>query len=134
MWIPNIPHSCTPESAGLWIARITAAASTRACAIEFSGQLAGCVSCWPHEADGVEVGYWVGRGFRGKRVGTTALRLFIEHYGPSDTSKIFAKVMSGNIASQRVLEKCGFSFLKRATVVRGGREIETRFYRLERPV
>ena len=40
----------------------------------------------------------------------------------------YAKVMAENIGSQRVLEKCGFSFLEEGTITKNNREIEAKIY------
>ncbi len=41
---------------------------------------------------------------------------------------IFASVMAQNIGSQRVLEKCGFSFLEEGTTLKNNRKIKAKFY------
>jgi len=87
-----------------------------------------CVSYWPHESNGLEVGYWVGKEFWGKGICTKALgRLLKSGNFPPDTD-VFAKVMTKNIGSQRVLEKCGFTVLERCVVVKAGLEIEAKSY------
>ncbi len=53
-----------------------------------------------------EVGYWLGKSFWGKGIATAALRLFIK-----DTvtqRPIYAHAAKDNLASIRVLQKCGF--------------------------
>jgi RimJ/RimL family protein N-acetyltransferase len=51
------------------------------------------------------VGYWIGRQLWGKGVATRALSLFLLQVS---TRPLFAHVARGNLASIRVLEKCGF--------------------------
>lgn len=53
-----------------------------------------------------EVGYWLGRAFWGKGVATAALSIFL---GQVATRPLYARVARDNLASQRVLEKCGFT-------------------------
>ena len=73
--------------------------------ILFEGQVAGNVLSF--EMDGKrEVGYWLGREFWGKGIATTALSLFLEQV---IIRPLFAYVAKHNIASQHVLEKCGFT-------------------------
>jgi RimJ/RimL family protein N-acetyltransferase len=76
-------------------------------AIVFEGRVAGNIVSW--EQDGArEVGYWIGREHWGKGVATEALRQFL----PLDpTRPLFAHVARQNVASIRVLEKCGFATL-----------------------
>lgn len=52
-----------------------------------------------------EVGYWLGREFWGKGIATRALKLFLQEL---KERPLYARVAKHNIASRRVLEKCGF--------------------------
>jgi RimJ/RimL family protein N-acetyltransferase len=68
------------------------------------GEVAGNIACW--EADGrMLVGYWIGREFWGRRLATRALA---ELLGVVKARPLHAYVAKGNVASIRVLEKCGF--------------------------
>jgi len=68
------------------------------------GEVAGNIGCW--EADGSRfVGYWIGREFWGRGLATQALS---ELLGVVDARPLFAHVVKSNVASIRVLEKCGF--------------------------
>src|SRR3954447_18087445 len=68
------------------------------------GEVAGNIGCW--EADGRRlVGYWIGREFWGRGLATRALT---ELLGIVDARPLHAFVVKSNIASIRVLEKCGF--------------------------
>jgi len=73
-------------------------------AILFNGQVAGNVVTFEQAGDRL-VGYWVGREYWGKGVATRALSEFLEHV---TTRPLHARVAKRNIASRRVLEKCGF--------------------------
>jgi RimJ/RimL family protein N-acetyltransferase len=67
-------------------------------------EVAGNIGCW--EEDGrMLVGYWIGREFSGRGLATQALA---ELLGIVDARPLHAYVAKGNIASIRVLEKCGF--------------------------
>lgn len=68
------------------------------------GRVAGSVL--KYEEDGrPEVSYWLGREFWGRGVATRALAAFLDLL---PTRPLFARVAKDNIASLRVLEKCGF--------------------------
>jgi len=68
------------------------------------GEVAGNIGCW--EADGGRfVGYWIGREFWGRGLATEALAEVVEFV---DARPLQAEVVSTNVASIRVLEKCGF--------------------------
>ena len=87
-----------------WKTRILAEPTAIKKAIVVDGQLAGFVSSY-QAGDKRLVGYWVGREFWGKGTATAALREFLRH----DTARpMFAFVATANVASIRVLEKCGF--------------------------
>ena len=69
------------------------------------GEIAGNIGCW--EADGCRhVGYWIGRPFWGRGLATEALA---ELVGIVHARPLRAEVVSTNVASIRVLEKCGFT-------------------------
>jgi RimJ/RimL family protein N-acetyltransferase len=70
------------------------------------GEVAGNVVAFDYEGRR-EVGYWIGRAFWGKGVATSALRAFLG--GEVTERPIFAGVAEANVASIRVLEKCGFT-------------------------
>src|SRR5512139_4140666 len=72
--------------------------------ILFDGQVAGNIVSWEQSGE-QDVGYWLGREYWGKGIATRALSLFLEHI---TTRPLYAHVAKHNIASRRVLEKCGF--------------------------
>ena len=53
-----------------------------------------------------QVGYWIGKEYWGKGVATRALWEFLGHV---KARPLYAHVAKHNIASARVLEKCGFT-------------------------
>ncbi len=73
-------------------------------AIIFRGQVAGNIGSWEQAGDRL-VGYWIGREFWGQGIASGALKLFLEEvkYRP-----FHAHVVKHNVASIRVLQKCGF--------------------------
>jgi RimJ/RimL family protein N-acetyltransferase len=73
--------------------------------ILFEGQVAGNVVSF--EQDGkMEVGYWLGKEFWGQGIASRALAEFL---GYVVVRPLYAHVAKHNIASRRVLEKCGFT-------------------------
>lgn len=72
--------------------------------ILFDGTVAGNIVCFDQLGES-EVGYWLGKEFWGKGIATRALAEFL-HY--IETRPLYAHVAKHNIASRRVLEKCGF--------------------------
>jgi len=73
--------------------------------ILFDGQVAGNIVSW-QQGDEREVGYWLGKEYWGKGIATRALAEFLEQV---TTRPLYAHVVKHNIASIRVLEKCGFT-------------------------
>lgn len=71
--------------------------------------------------DEPEVGYVIGKEFQSKGYATEALKAALSFARKKKLGKINAFVMSGNDASKRVLEKCGFSFV-------GSKEINQKSY------
>jgi RimJ/RimL family protein N-acetyltransferase len=76
--------------------------------ILFDDQVAGNIVCWEQDGER-EVGYWVGKEFWGKGIATKALTEFLNQV---KTRPLVAHVAKHNIGSRRVLEKCGFTFIK----------------------
>lgn len=68
------------------------------------GQVAGNLICFG-EDDHREVGYWISKPFWGRGVATRALAAFLQLV---TTRPLYAHVAGHNLASRRVLEKCGF--------------------------
>jgi RimJ/RimL family protein N-acetyltransferase len=73
--------------------------------ILFQGDVAGNIVCFEQLGEH-EVGYWLGKEYWGKGIASTALAQFLEFI---ETRPLYAHVAKHNIASKRVLEKCGFN-------------------------
>jgi RimJ/RimL family protein N-acetyltransferase len=73
--------------------------------IIFDGQVAGNIVCW-EEFGERQIGYWIGKHYWGNGVATAALAAFLGHV---QARPLYAHVAKHNIASIRVLEKCGFT-------------------------
>ncbi len=72
--------------------------------ILFDGSVAGNIVCFDQLGER-EVGYWLGKEYWGKGIATLALGEFLKYV---ETRPLYARVAKHNIASRRVLEKCGF--------------------------
>jgi RimJ/RimL family protein N-acetyltransferase len=93
----------------MW-AMIRAFESTVMRIILYNGQVAGDIVL--HETaqklgDPIrpEVGYWLGHEFWGKGIATRGLQLFLAE---TPTRPLYARVLTDNLGSLRVLQKCGF--------------------------
>ena len=91
-------------------ARTLANDSARTWTVVSDGEVAGNIGCW--EADGWLVGYWIGREFWGRGLATQALAELLDLF---DARPLHAYVVKSNVASIRVLEKCGFAVVDEHT-------------------
>ncbi len=75
--------------------------------ILFEGHVAGHVLShgWFGEP---EVSYWIGKEYWGKGIATTALSEFLSYL---KARPLYARSAKDNLASLRVLEKCGFAVI-----------------------
>jgi RimJ/RimL family protein N-acetyltransferase len=80
----------------------------------------------------VEIGYWVFPPARGRGVGTTIARMLGEHAFSLGVERVAAYVNVGNIASERVLERAGFTRegVVRSMPVPSGRRIDKTLFSL----
>jgi RimJ/RimL family protein N-acetyltransferase len=77
-------------------------------AVVLNGEVAGNIGSW--EQDGRrEIGYWIGMEHWGKGVATKAVSAFLRQV---ETRPLYAHVAKHNVASLRVLEKCGFTIVE----------------------
>jgi RimJ/RimL family protein N-acetyltransferase len=92
-------------------------------------EVAGTIGSWG-DPDEREVTYWIGRSFWGKGIATAAVKAFLN---VDQTRPLHARVAYDNVASHRVLEKCGFRVIatERGFAQARSAEIEEFVLRLE---
>ena len=98
-------------------------------AIVVDGEVVGTIGSWG-DPDEREVTYWIGRTYWGKGIATAALSAFL---AVDPTRPLRGRVAYDNVASRRVLEKCGFRLIgsERAFAEARSAEIEELVLRLE---
>jgi RimJ/RimL family protein N-acetyltransferase len=108
--------------------RIRADETTINRVIVVDGEVAGTIGSWG-DPDEREVTYWIGRSYWGKGIATCAL----DALSVDPSRPLHARVASDNVASRRVLEKCGFRVIatERIFAEARSREIEEVVLRLE---
>jgi RimJ/RimL family protein N-acetyltransferase len=74
-------------------------------AILFQGEVAGNIVSW-EQAGKRKVGYWLGKSYWGKGIASAGLFHFLREV---KVRPLFAHVAKQNVASIRVLQKCGFT-------------------------
>ena len=72
--------------------------------IVWDGQVAGNIVCFDVDEKRT-VGYWLGSDYWGKGIATDALKHFVKRV---PERPLYAYLVAHNLASRRVLEKCGF--------------------------
>ena len=88
-------------------AKIMSSTSSIAKAVVFDGQVAGNIGCWEDSGEW-NIGYWIGREYWGRGIASAALSEFVKGM---THRPLVAKVAKHNIASIRVLQKCGFTMV-----------------------
>jgi RimJ/RimL family protein N-acetyltransferase len=91
-------------------AKIMADETTALQTVLFRGSVAGNVVSW-EQAGERNVGYWFGKEYWGQGIATAALSQFLQHV---KTRPLHAHVAKHNLASIRVLQKCGFTVSREA--------------------
>jgi RimJ/RimL family protein N-acetyltransferase len=93
-------------------AKVLAGPTNKTQTVLVDGRVAGNVVSWDGDGERL-VGYWIGAEFWGRGVATRAL----DKYLAFDTHRpLHARVAKHNVASRRVLEKCGFTVIGEGTV------------------
>ncbi|MFN8311065.1 MAG: GNAT family protein [Chitinophagales bacterium] len=108
----GFPHPYTLEHGKSFIERSLANMPVTIFAIEVQGEAVGGIGIHP-QGDimkrNAELGYWLGEPFWNKGIISAAIPQMVSFaFAKFDIIRIFARPFGSNIASQRVLEKCGF--------------------------
>ena len=122
----RFPYPYTLEDAHAFLAHALVDAHERKYAIEINGEACGGIGLHPGqlvERHSAEIGYWLGRAYWGEGVATAALRALIPHaLRELSLYRLQARVFDGNLASMKLLERCGFvheAVLRRAAMKHG---------------
>ena len=105
--------------------------TTWAIVLKETGEAIGCIGYYTHEASNIpigendcEVGYWVGKTFWNRGICTEALKMMLNYcIHEKHFENIWADHFTGNPASGKVMEKCGFSdtgMLNQCSLLVGG--------------
>lgn len=124
----RFPHPYTRADAERWIGHaVGLPGPPRNFAIAFDGAIVGGVGLELREdihRCTAEIGYWLGRAWWGRGIASEAVRRMVEYgFATFDSVvRIEGHVFASNVASARVLEKCGFvqeARLRRAVIKEG---------------
>ena len=107
-----IPHPYAEADAKAWIAKVVGKSPIDHFVIEVSGVYMGGIGIdlYGGEKTGVaELSYWLGPAYWGQGIASEAVRVFIPYvFHERRVRRLEASLFAPNIASARVLEKCGF--------------------------
>ncbi|MET0027796.1 MAG: GNAT family N-acetyltransferase [Candidatus Thiodiazotropha sp.] len=107
----RIPFPYTLDDAKWWVSTGHKEGINKAIDIEgsFAGMIGVSQGNFEYQKSG-EIGYWIGEKYWGIGIGTQALTAMTNMiFESTDIVRLYAPVFSPNVASMRVLEKCGFS-------------------------
>jgi RimJ/RimL family protein N-acetyltransferase len=97
-----------------------------------SGVLSGGGTMHHHDPERrtIEIGYWLLPRARGHGIATNVARALADYAFTLGVRRVRARVIVGNVASERVLERAGFT---REDVIRSTSGVEKAVYALRRP-
>jgi len=109
----KFPYPYTKENGKMFIEFATKNTPINIFAIDINGEACGGIGIHPQEdvhRKNAELGYWLAEPFWGNGIITKAITEIIEYgFNNFDITRIFARPYGTNTASQRVLEKAGFT-------------------------
>ncbi|MEV0896069.1 GNAT family N-acetyltransferase [Actinoplanes sp. NPDC049802] len=100
----NFPDRSRASFTEHWHRRVLGDPSVRARAVLVDGEPAGHIVAWWQDGRRT-VGFWLGRAWWGRGIGTRALTLFLEE---ETTRPLYGEADVHNAASIRLLKRCGF--------------------------
>jgi RimJ/RimL family protein N-acetyltransferase len=115
VWInlrDRFPNPYTPADAREWIELQIRSREQYHWAIEVDGHAAGGVGIEPRDDVNrlsAEIGFWLGEAYWGRGIMTEVVGAVTRHaFEAEGFVRVFAEVFDWNVASMRVLEKCGY--------------------------
>jgi len=135
----GFPHPCTRDHAKALIQRTMAPDGPLVLCIDVNGKAMGAIGVHP-QADisrlNAELGYWVARELWGKGIITAAVKQMVPFAFQRlpQIKRIYARPFGSNIASQRVLQKAGFTLEAhlKGTLIKGERIEDELIYAVRR--
>jgi RimJ/RimL family protein N-acetyltransferase len=110
----SFPSPYTKEDANSWIQfNQTKIKPITNLAIVVKGVCVGAIGLLPntdiHRCN-IELGYWLGEAYWGQGIVTEAVKHMVKYtFEHFEVARIYAGVFKGNVGSQHVLEKAGFT-------------------------
>lgn len=136
----RFPHPYTVDDAKALVAFATQDDPIHLFAIDINGQGVGGIGIHPQQdvyRKNAELGYWLAEPFWGNGIITEAINeMTALTFNTYDISRIFARPFGTNKASQRVLEKAGFTLEGKfeKTIFKNGEYEDELIYALRRKI
>jgi RimJ/RimL family protein N-acetyltransferase len=109
----GFPHPYTHENGKAFIQFATRDTLIHIFAIDVEGKAVGGIGIHPQTdvmRKNAELGYWLGEKYWGQGIITSAIAKMVEFaFNTYDITRVFARPYGVNKASQRVLQKAGFT-------------------------
>ncbi len=122
-------HPYARENGEKFIAFVTANDPVHISAIDIEGEAVGGIGLHPQadiQCKNAELGYWLAESFWGKGIIKEAIKqITVVGFKTFDITRIFARPFGTNTASQKALEKAGFTLEARSDSYR----IEKTFFK-----
>lgn len=107
------PHPYTIDKGREFIEYVSRSNPPNILAIEIEGRAAGGIGVHPQSdihRKNAELGYWLAEPYWGKGIITKAVLQMVDYgFKNWDVNRIYARPFGTNLASQKVLEKAGFT-------------------------
>ena len=129
----SLPSPMTLDAAQQWIKTRLEQSSRLFCAIEVDGVIGAISLIFQPEPKrhSAEIGLWLAEEYWNKGIATEAVRALTEYgFTEQGLTRIFAHVFEWNLASMRVLEKCGYKregWLRQSTI-KDGKAVDEALY------
>lgn len=130
----RFPHPYTIEDARFWTTLNVESPVLYNFAIEVDGEVAGGIGMDALNAErriGAQFGYWLAPGYWGRGIATAACAAFTEYaLNVCGFERLEATVYAPNVASMRVLEKCGYicEGIMRSAIIKHGQILDAHLY------
>jgi RimJ/RimL family protein N-acetyltransferase len=128
------PSPYTEDDAREWIAIAGSGDPLHGMAITIADRVVGGIGLLPQDDIyrlSAELGYWLGVDHWGRGLMTEAVIGFCDHvFGATELHRLFARVVDGNPASERVLVRAGFvrEGVARQAAFKAGRFLDVAWY------
>lgn len=134
----SFPHPYTEQHGRAFLEEAMKPVPLRRC-IEVDGACAGAIGLHPKSdlwRRNLELGYWLAAAHRGKGIMTEAIRQMVQlgFAAFPEVTRIHATPFGSNVASQRALEKAGFTLEAKlmGTLVKNGKVEDEWIYAVRR--